>query len=168
MSEITRSFAIPRREPIADAQGLVGRTWEWFFNSVFERLYPLGVERSFTLKNNQTSAADIEGLRFDKRGVSYASVDYLVHRVTSTSELVQYGTLMAAYYPDSEEWDMVQVSHTTPTKPNNAGITFSITADGQVRYATSDQSGAGVISVMHFRARTLAGKNKLYSALGAR
>lgn len=168
MAIVQRSFDIPYREPLTEQGGFISRAWEWFFRDLWERLFTLGFEQSFNLANNQSFAADIVGMRFDKSGVSAAWVDYLIQRVTTGNdavELIQAGAFVASYNPASEDWDLTEIG--TPG-PDAAGVTLSITEDGQGQYQTSNITGAPFISRIVWRARTLAGKHSLYSQVGSR
>lgn len=167
MAILKDSFDVPLQDPITHHGGM-SQTWAWFFRSVYERLYALGAEKSFQLANNQSSAADIDGLRLNKRGVSQAVVDYLVQRVTTGSgaqELIESGTLIFAYKPTSDTWEIVPVSEDLPT---DAGVTISITSAGQVQYTTTSISGTPFISRIVWRSRSLIGKHPSYSSVGSR
>lgn len=168
MATPKNSFDIPYREPVVNRSFLLTRAWEWFFRSVYTRLYALGIERSFALANNISTPTDIIGARFDKRGVTQAVVEYMIQRVTTgvgAIEKIESGILIFVYRPTSLDWDIVVVSEETP---DDAGINFSITADGQVQYTSTNETGTPLISNLFWRARTLGGKNQLYSDMGAR
>lgn len=168
MAQIKESFAVPWRDKVVDQMGMLSYRWQWFFNSLFERLYPLGVERSFDIANNQAAAADVTGLKFDKRGVSQAIIEFLVQRVTTGAgavELIESGILIVTYNPTSEDWNLQAVSANTP---DNSGVDFTITSSGQVQYTSSNETGTASISKLFYRSRTLAGKNTQYSATGGR
>lgn len=165
MTNLRQSFYPPFDNKIVDESGMLTEEWAWFFREVFERLYPLGREKHFTIVNNQSSAADVTGLKFSPRGVTCVLFKYLVQRLTSSVELTEAGLLIFVYNPDSENWSKITLSE---ENPKDAGITFTITAAGQVQYATDSQSGTPVISSLWYRAETLAGKNSLYSKVGAR
>lgn len=164
MPVIKRSFLPPYRSPIADALGYLNTAWEYFFRDLFKRIYPLGSEEQFTLVNNQSSAADVTGLKFSPRGVTCVFFEYFIQRITNSSELSEAGLILFTYNPTSEDWSSSVV---TQNNPDDAGVAFSITEAGQVQYTTTNQSGASLISSLYYRARTLAGKNSLYSASGA-
>lgn len=168
MAIIRRSFEVPYGEAPIGPVGLFSNAWQWFFREVQERLYALGQEMSFDIENNQGTGADVVGLKFNRRGVSQATIDYLIQRVTTGTgaiEKIQSGILIATYMPTSEEWELFEVG--TPG-PDDAGVTFSITASGQVQYTSTEETGDPLISKLYWRARTIAGKNALYSAAGAR
>lgn len=169
MALVKQSLAIPNDNQIVDMTGQLTKAWSWFFLKVFERLYPLGSEQFFDIVNNQAGAADITGMIFDKRGVSQATVDYLIQRVTtggSAVELIETGTFRAVYRPTSEDWELVP--DVDPDEPDNSGVAFSITSEGQVQYTSSNVGGTAYISKLYWRARTLAGKHHSYSVAGAR
>lgn len=148
--------------------GFVTQPWGWFFNFVQKRLYALGVERSFDLVNNQSSAADVTGLRLDKRGVTCAVMEYLVQRITtggSAVELTEFGMLAFVWNPTSASWTKVTIHE---EDPDDAGVTFTITTTGQVQYTTTNASGDPSISKLFYMVRTMAGKNTQYSSVGAK
>ena len=168
MGEIFDSFEVPVRDRMLRADGFVDTVWGWFFRSITDRVYPLGQERVFTLVNNQASAADITGLKFNYKKVSHAVIDFCVQRVTTSTgavELTEAGILHAVYQPTSASWAIHEM---TASGPDDSGITFTITAAGQVQYTTTNITGTAYLSRIFWRARTLAGKTSLYSQLGAR
>lgn len=168
MAQPATTFEVPYREPLVESGGILSRTWEWFFRTLSERLYPLGIERSFDIVNNQSSAADITGMKFDKRGVSQAIVEYLIQRVTTSTgavEEIESGIFICTYNPTALDWNISQVHENVP---DDAGITFSITSAGQVQYTSDSVTGTASISKLYWRARTLGGKNALYSEVGKR
>lgn len=163
------SFDVPYKTQIIGQSGLLTQAWEWFFRSLWERLYPLGAERSFEINNNQSSPADITGMKFDKRGISAAVVEYLIQRVTTSTgatELVEAGIFIVAYKPFAAPgWNLTMVHG---DKPLDSGVTFSITDAGQVQYTSTSITGTASISRIVWRARTLTGKHSSYSNVGPR
>lgn len=152
----------PYQNKLVDAEGIIDRVWAVFFRELESFLTPLGKERTAELVNNQSGAADIEGLAFDKTRVSQAAVDYLIQRVTTGGgavELIEAGTFYAAYKPTSNSWALTNV-------PSTANVTLSITSAGQVQYTTSNEGGTAYISRIVWRARTLQGKHSSYSEAG--
>lgn len=153
---------VPYQTPIADGSGLVQRAWSFFFRGVQSAIDPLGVEKYFTLVNNQALAANIDGLAFDFAKVGQVTVDYLIQRVTTgggAQEKIETGTFYLAYLPTSNLWVL-------SGGPSSAGITLSPTAAGAVQYTSSNLTGTASISKLTFRARTLAAKNSQYSSAG--
>ncbi len=163
------TFDVPLKTKFFEATGSLSIAWQSFFQVLFERVYPLGAEKSFEIVNNQAGAADITGLRFDYRGVSQAAVDYLIQRVTTGGgavELIETGTFRAVYRPTSNSWDLVQDADAD--QPDNSGVVLSITSTGQVQYTSTNTTGTAHISKFYYRARTLAGKHSSYSSVGVR
>lgn len=168
MSTVKESFEAPHRSPVVSKSGLLTNDWTWFIRRVWERLYALGNEKSFDIVNNQSSAANVTGLVFNKRGVSAAKVYYLIQRVTTGGgaiEKIESGLLFCTYNPTSEDWD---ISVINDNSPDNTGVTFSITSSGQVQYTSANEGGTASISKLYWRAETLSGKNILYSEVGRR
>lgn len=168
MATLPESFDVPYRNPLIERSGMLTTAWTNFFRSLFDRLLPLGAERSCQIANNQSGAADVVGLKVNARAVSQAVVDYLIQRVTTSTgatELVESGIFILAYRPTDEDWDLSIVSEETP---DDAGVDFSVTADGQVQYTSSDITGTPSISRVLWRMRTLAGKSTQYSSQGTR
>ena len=153
----------PLNSNIAGENGLVSPIWNTFFGQLVQLLTPLGVEKNFQLENNLAVAADIVGLSFTAKNVSHAVIDFYIQRVTDTNEVVTSGTMHAVYKPNSANWSLVTMG--TPG-PSTSGITFSITAAGQVQYTSSNVTGTIKISKITWRARTLAAKSALYSVMG--
>lgn len=159
-------FEVPIRDLVLQPSGYLNRPWEAFFRFVQQRLDSLGSEKFFQLTNNQVAAANVEGLAFNADGTSQAVVDFLIQRVTTSTgatELITSGTFHAVYKPTSLNWAIVTMG--TPG-PSTSGITFSITATGQVQYTSTNITGTASISKLTYRARTLSGKNSLYSQVG--
>lgn len=158
---------IPYLDQVIDNAGLIARIWRTFFDGIKSRLDPLGEEMAFQLTNNNATPADIVGLSFGKAGVSQAIFDYVIQRVTtggSATELIEAGIKYAVYNPTSNDWSIGPLG--TPG-PDAGGITFSITAAGQVQYTSSNITGTHSISRIVWRARTLAAKSTVYSLAGA-
>lgn len=162
------TFDVPYKDPVQDISGLLTTSWEWFFRSLWERLYPLGIERSFDIANNVSGATDITGMKFSSNGVSQVHIDFLVQRVTtggSAVELIESGFFIISYKPTSQTWaiTLVEINH-----PSNSGVDFTVTADGQIQYTSTNEAGTASISKLYWRARTIGGKNQQYSVVGKR
>lgn len=155
-----RSIDVPYQQQLLErASGVLTIPWQNFFRSLFERVYSLGIEASFPLVNNQSVAANIEGLQFDYRKVNQAIIEYVIQRITgptlSPTELIQTGCFAVVYKPVAATWNIVNIGS---TGPDAAGITFSITTGGQVQYTSSNMTGTANISKITYRARTLSAK----------
>lgn len=162
MKAAPRSLKIPRDTPLTDESGNLNRQWDEYHRDMRDRVEAMGVEKSFELTNNQASAANIEGLYFDCKSVSQATVDYLIQRITTgggAQEKVEGGHFYLVYLPTSDSWSL-------SNGPSTAGITLSVTSAGQVQYTSTNLTGAASISKITFKARTLAAKNSQYSQVG--
>lgn len=103
----TDSLKIPFIEKVIDEKGLFSAAWQGFLRQIKSLLDPFGSENIFALNNNQTSAVDIVGLRFNSSQVSQACVDYLIQRVTTGTgamELIDSGTFWVSYLPGANKW----------------------------------------------------------------
>lgn len=115
-----------------------------------------------------TPRGDITDLKFNLRGVSQATVDFLIQRVTTSggaTELIESGMFVVSYNPTSADWSLTMIG--TPG-PDDSGIDFSIDSNGQVQYVSTSITGTASISKITWRSRTLGAKNSLYSSVGAK
>lgn len=102
----------------------------------------------FTISNNTSSSANVTGALFDTTKVRAAIIDYSIYRSTSTTELSEVGTIYLTYKSTAGTWDMSQ------TYGGDSGVTFSITAGGQLQFTSTNLSGTGYVGKMKFSART--------------
>lgn len=168
MGTLKRSFEIPYKNAVIEKTNLFSQSWEWFFKEIYSRLYSLGSEDIFEIANNQSTPSNIDGLQFTKTGVSQATVDFLIQRVTTSTgatELIETGIFVVSYNPTSNDWSLTMIG--TPG-PDDSGVDFSIDATGQVKYASSSITGTASISRVIWRARTLSAKHSTYSLVGTR
>lgn len=168
MANPTISFDPPFRDQLTGPNGMLSNSWEWFFRAIRDLLSALGSEKNFAIVNNTAVAADVTGLKFGARGVSFAAVDFCIQRITTSTgatELVEAGMFVLSYNPTSEDWNLTMIG--TPG-PDDSGVDFTVTATGQVKYTASNITGTASISRVFWRARTLAGKHTSYSDMGAR
>ena len=168
MGILKKSFEIPDKIVVLEKTNFFTTSWEWFFKEIYSRLYSLGSEDIFDLTNNQSTPANIDGLKFTKTGVSQATVDFLIQRVTTSTgatELIETGIFVVSYNPTSNDWSLTMIG--TPG-PDDSGVDFSIDATGQVKYASSSITGTASISRVIWRARTLSAKHSTYSLVGTR
>jgi len=110
---------------------------------------------SFTVVNNQASAANVTGLLFNGTTVKMAIVDYRVRRNTTgagATERVQGGSMVALYASTAGTWSLTP----GPQAGDDAGVTFTITAGGQVQYISDSQTGTADESVLKYTVRSLA------------
>jgi len=110
---------------------------------------------SFTIVNNQAAAADVTGLLFNGTSVKIAIIDYRIRRNTTgggATERVQGGSMVALYKPTAGTWSLTP----GPQSGDDAGVTFSITAGGQVQYISDNQTGTADESILKYTVRSLA------------
>lgn len=247
-----RSFFPPIRAAVASASGLVSSEYRRFFEQIWQRLYPLGIESSDTLYNGivattfattdvdtidneitetghpfetgmrcqfsttgtlpgglsastdywiinngtntyqvassrqnaldgtpisltsqgsgthtVTPYARVEGLNFNFKGTSAAIVEFVAQRITTgggAQELVEVSQHVFVYKPTTAAWEYA-TSPTWEDRPDDASLTFFITAEGQVEYQSTAVTGTASISKLTWRARTFQAKNT-YSKVG--
>lgn len=108
----------------------------------------------FTLANNQVAAADVTGLTFDENTVRGAVLEVLVRRKITTGERVAMGRITVAYREYLDTWDLVDGG---ALNGDETGVTFSITASGQVQYTTDNFPGSGYSGLMKYKIITTFG-----------
>lgn len=109
-------------------------------------------QTSATIANNQSSATNVSGLSFDTTEVRGAIVEYSVYRVTTGSgatEAVETGLMFLSYLSTAGTWD-IATQH-----GGGAGVTFTVTNAGQVRYTSTNFTGSSYSGLIKFRARSL-------------
>jgi hypothetical protein len=154
---------VPYRDEVVDQDRKLSSVWSSFYRTIQNLVLYIKRETSFPLVNNQVAAANIEGLSFDKRYYSQAIVEYLIQRVTSGSGLIESGRVVAVYSPFSDAWTVAKVADVSV---GVIGVTFSITAAGQIQYTTTNQAGTASISRIVYRLRQIEAKSSLYSQVG--
>lgn len=102
------------------------------------------------IANNQTTPADVVGLVFSNAETRSARVSYQVKRSVTGTTLIQSGTLYLDWNPGLSTWILTQ-----DFTSGNAGILFSVTAGGQVKYTTDNLTGSGYQGEIVFSAKTL-------------
>lgn len=111
------------------------------------------LETTFSIANNISVAANVNGLIFDSGTNRSATVTYSVYRtsVDNPSGHAESGTIQVVYDDDApvnEKWSMMQ------EKNGAAGIVFNITDGGQFQYRSTDLGAAGYSGVIQFKAGT--------------
>lgn len=104
------------------------------------------LETSFTIQDNTSVAANINGLRFDSSIVRAANVSYSIIRNGAN----QSGTLHLNYNssaPAGSKWSLQE------NRSGDVGVVFSITDLGQVQYMSTS---TGSTATIRFSARTLS------------
>lgn len=110
------------------------------------------LQTAASIANNQVAAANVSGLIFDPTVVRGAIVEYSIYRVTTSAgatEAVEVGTMYLGFKSTANTWDISVVGG------SGAGVTFSITAGGQVQYTSTNFTGSTYSGTMKFRARAL-------------
>lgn len=110
-------------------------------------------ETSFTIANNQSSAANVTGLLLDSATVGSAFIDYDVYRKTTSSgatELKEVGTYLATYKSVAATWTLTPVG----MGGEDSGVVLSITSAGQVKYTSTNITGTADTSRMKYKVRT--------------
>jgi hypothetical protein len=108
--------------------------------------------QKFTLANNQVAAANVTGLLFDSTKVISGRADIDILRRTDTQWVRHRGHLDVWYQPETATWDCLY----TGAGSGDPGIDFTITAAGQVQYASTNLTGANYAATLRFRARSMA------------
>lgn len=152
------SFAVPYREKLIGELGVLSYPWEIFFRFVYNALSPLGIEKSFEVINNQTTAKAIDGLQYDFNKVNQIIIEYIVQRITlgpGGVELIETGCVHFVRRPVSGNWAAVKMPG---SGPSNSGVTFSMDANGQIHYVSTNITGNKFLSKCTYRARTLSAR----------
>jgi hypothetical protein len=105
---------------------------------------------SVNLTNNQTSPANINGLRFSKTEVLSATMVCQVYITTSDEELQEQFNIILNYKPVADEFSLAVTS-----TGDESGITFSVTSTGQVQYTSTNIAGTDYSGVIKFKALTI-------------
>lgn len=117
-------------------------------------IYVVDGDTSFTIANNQSSAASVTSLLID--GVSTRSfiLDYSIYRQTDTalSAVAQVGQLRGVYNTQSSTWFM-----SDDYSGQNSGVTFSIQPSGQIQYTSSNITGTNYVGSMKYAIRKTFG-----------
>lgn len=101
---------------------------------------------SFSIANNQSSAASITGLSFSTATVRAFTAEISVN-IQATGNLYEYFTLEAIYKDSS--WDM-----SIRSVGDNSQVAFTITNAGQVQYTSGNISGFSS-GTLRFKAKTV-------------
>lgn len=102
---------------------------------------------NFTVANNQSAAANVNGLTFDVGTIRSAIVTYSVYRSTSLSEKGETGFLLLTYLTTANAWTVARYTN------SDAGMIFSVTDTGQVQFTSDNMSGTSYVGKMKFQAK---------------
>jgi hypothetical protein len=100
---------------------------------------------SFTIVNNQASAADVTGMSFDGATEPSFTLDYFISRTSSLESYAQAGKLRGAYNATTSTWYL-----SDDFSGQNSGVTFSITSAGQVQYVSSNVTGTSYVGLLNW------------------
>jgi len=103
--------------------------------------------KSFSLTNNQSSAANITNFSFDTASVRSAICRYSIYISTTLEEHCETGHLYLSYKSTANSWDIVQ------TGGGTSGVVFSITSAGQVQYTSTNITGSSYVGKLKFDAK---------------
>jgi hypothetical protein len=120
---------------------------DWFsFALSRQPIYTLPAT-SFTLVNNQSSAANVTGLLFDKTlyRTAVAIVDVRRKTDTASSEVRASHRLVLLYSAQADSWTLFDEQN-----GDADGLTFSVTSAGQVQYTSTNITGTNGVHNLYF------------------
>ena len=106
-------------------------------------------ETQFTIADN-TGPSNVTGLVFAAASYRGAIVKYTLYRKSDTEEFARCGTLHLVYKTTANTWELED------SGAGDAGVTFTVTAAGQVQYTSSNMSNSGYAGYMRFKAETIS------------
>ncbi len=103
----------------------------------------------FTMANNQSAAADVTALIFDKTLYRTARIRIDIRRKTDTasSEVRATHILSAIYNTQADTWSV-----TDSMDGDDDGVVFSITSAGQIQYTSTNITGSNGVHNAYFNA----------------
>lgn len=152
---LPKSLTIPIRDAINEKSGVLTIPWLNFFNYLKEIIDPLGVEKTFSLLNNQAAPVKIQGLVFDKSTFKQAFIDYYIERVTATESLIESGTWLVT----CKDQTTFSLEDAFPPLGDDSGTVFDIDANGNITYTAINKAAAQVKFKLCVRVRTLSTRN---------
>ena len=151
-----KSFDIPSP---GDDPGWGEDTTGWIVeaNKVIADLFGPGdiLETTFAVANGVASPLPIVGLFFDSSTIRSVIIEYSIYRISTAnpSGNAESGIISMVYDNSAgagEKWSF------TVEAVNNAGVTFSVSDNGQVNYISTDIDSTGYVGVMKFKASALS------------
>lgn len=91
---------------------------------------------TYTIANNTVAATDITGLVFSSSTEKGVAIRFNVYRSTTTNMAVATGSINLYYNPIAADW------YSTEEGDGNCGVTFAVTAAGQITYTSTNLSGS--------------------------
>lgn len=98
---------------------------------------------TFAIVNNQASAIDVTGVVFDKTKQKAVNFKMYLYRVSSLENLLEVGDLWMVYNAGTDTW-----SAEVQSLGSDAGVTFTVTATGQLQYTSTNVSGTGYVGTL--------------------
>jgi len=98
---------------------------------------------NFTVANNQSIAANVTGLLFNKVTYKGARIPFDLMRSTASSNFTESGVIYVSHNSFTDTW---QIS--VDSKIDDAGVTFSINSSGQVQYTSTNIAGGSYSGVL--------------------
>ena len=109
-------------------------------------------ETEASIANGQGSAANVTGLVFASASVKGAFIFGSVQRKTDSADAYALDILYAAYNSRTSTWDITPV-----VAGGYSGLTYTITAAGQIQYTSDTLAGGSYTGVIRFKAITFGG-----------
>lgn len=102
------------------------------------------------IDNGVASAEDVAGLLFDSSELITAKIFFQIHRKTDSNEILANGFL-TVFYTVAGGWEITEQGTYEEVADNAHGVTFSITAGGQVQYVSDSLAGANYEGTIEYR-----------------
>lgn len=102
---------------------------------------------SASILNNMTTPTSIPGFIFDTSEVISINGEYIITRTTDVPavNLTESGVIQGNF--NGSVWSIAIEAI------GNAGVTFSITSDGQIQYTSTNLTGSSYVGEIRFRAK---------------
>lgn len=104
--------------------------------------------------NNQLVALALPDLLLDSTQYKTVRIFYEISRKTGTNELVANGELVCVYHANTNTWSL---SPGFWDGDPDYGVTFSITAGGQIKYTSTNLAGTNYVGYLLVREFTIVG-----------
>jgi len=102
-----------------------------------------GTQLSQSVNNNEGTPQDVTGVLIDKVDFKAAKLEFDLHRQTDSSNTQEIGTVYLSHDTADDAW---RISLTSVL--DDAGVTFSVTAAGQLQYVSTNIAGANYASTL--------------------
>lgn len=112
------------------------------------------IKTTFNLANNISSPTNVTGFLFATASTVKFEAEYTIVRSTAGTTMTESGKLIGMQGSSGWELARTDVLAQNGTFDSLAGITFDITAGGQVTYTSTDLSGQ-LSGILTFSAKTL-------------